>query len=130
VLPGAVLPVPTTGLKTQGVKYVFHAAVVRGAVERGYEPITDAVEEAIRNSFDRFAELAATETLRSMLFPVFGVGTAGLAAETVAPALLSAIAHGMQTHPQVETAAVLVYVEAHRRALRAAATALDWPEQT
>lgn len=126
VLPGAVLPAPTTGLRAQGIKYVFHAAVVRGIVGGGYEFVQEELEEAVRNCFRRFDQISVTDPLRSMLFPLFGTGTGRLGAEVVAPRLLRAIHAGMVQHPAVARVEVLAYIDAHRRALRSAATALGW----
>jgi predicted nucleotide-binding protein/O-acetyl-ADP-ribose deacetylase (regulator of RNase III) len=127
VQPGAVIVAPTTGLRQQHVKYVFHAATVQGAIETGYSAREDVIDQAIRNCFRRFSDLCKTETLQTILFPVFGGGTAGLWPDTVARRMIAAIENGMNEHDEVRQVVMFARVEAHRRALRAAAEAAGWP---
>jgi O-acetyl-ADP-ribose deacetylase (regulator of RNase III) len=126
VLPGAVIAVPTTGLLRQGVKYVFHAATVQGAIETGYSAREEAIDEAIANCFRRFSTLSKTDSLRSILFPVFGAGAGRLGSDSIAPRMIAAIQKGMEEHGAVNRVVMFAHIEPHRRALREAAAAAGW----
>jgi|ERR1700733_12894058 len=126
VLLGAVLPAVTTGLKEQGVKYVFHAAMVQGDVEVGYRASEEAIERGIQNCFRRFGELSRTKRLRSILFPVFGGGTGGLEVQRIAKRMIAAVQKGMEVHQEVTQVVLFAHVEAHLRALREAAALAGW----
>jgi O-acetyl-ADP-ribose deacetylase (regulator of RNase III) len=126
VLVGAVLPASTTGLKAQGVKYVFHAALVEGYVDDGYSAKEEAIQPGIERCFELFSELGKRKRLESMLFPVFGGGTGGLGPDQIAKHMIPAIQKGMERHPKVKRLALFARVEAHRRALHAAAVAAGW----
>jgi O-acetyl-ADP-ribose deacetylase (regulator of RNase III) len=126
VVPGAVLVAPTSGLSAQGVKFVFHAAVVEGKVGAGYEAIETAIEDAIRHSFERFAELAARQPIRSMLFPMFGAGQGRLGEDTAARRMIRAIETLSHLAPQLEAISLLAHVESHRIAFRRAAEESRW----
>jgi len=128
VLTGAVLPAPTTGLKEQGVQYVFHAAMVRGEVEVGYSAVEEAIERGIQNCFGRFRELSRDKPLRSILFPMFGSGIGGLEADRVAKHMITAVQNGLEKYPEVTQVVLFAHVEGHRRALREAAAAAGWKE--
>jgi predicted nucleotide-binding protein/O-acetyl-ADP-ribose deacetylase (regulator of RNase III) len=127
VQPGAVIVAPTTGLRQQHVKYVFHAATVQGAIETGYSAREDVIDQAIRNCFRRFSDLCKIEILHTILLPVFGGGTGGLGPDTVARRMIAAIEDGMNEHDEVRQVVMFARIEAHRRALRAAAEAAGWP---
>lgn len=129
VLLGAVIVTPTTGLRRQGVKYVFHAATVQGAIETGYSAREEAIDEAIRNSFGRFTALAGAEKLESILFPVFGGGTGRLGPDSIAGRMIPAIEAGMNENPKVRRTLILAYIESHRRALRDAAASAGWKKK-
>jgi predicted nucleotide-binding protein/O-acetyl-ADP-ribose deacetylase (regulator of RNase III) len=121
---GSVIAADTTGLRALGVRYLFHAAVVQPEIESGYSMSERTIALAVANAFERFAELAPQAGLKSILFPLFGAGSAGLAAEAAAPLLLAAILDGMGRYPIVTRAAVFAFIESHRQALRAAAQEL------
>ena len=118
VLPGAVLSMPATGLRQQGVKYVFHAATVEGLVEAGYRASPDSVPDAVRNSFQEFTKLAANEPLSSILFPLFAAGGGRMAEDLAADLLVHAVDAGLREFPMVKEVHLLAYVESHRAALR------------
>jgi O-acetyl-ADP-ribose deacetylase (regulator of RNase III) len=122
--PGAVIPAPTTGLRQQGVKYVFHAAVVQGMVETGYRATPDTIDETVRNCFRRFSDLAANEPLTSILFPVFGVGAGQLSVDAAVRRLLDTIVGGMPANSPARRVVVFVFVEPHRRVVNDRAEAM------
>jgi len=130
VLPGAVVAAPTTALKKQGVKYIFHMAVVQGEIEVGYRANENAIESGIHNSFRRFRELNQHEPLKSILFPVFGGGTGRLGADKIAQHIIAAVQTDLEFYPEVEQVVLFAHVEAHRRALREAAAAAGWKEDS
>jgi O-acetyl-ADP-ribose deacetylase (regulator of RNase III) len=77
VAPGTIIATSPGELKKRGVKWIFHAAAVQGQLGRGYRPVAD-VRECVRNAL----ELANSpkyraSKCRSILFPLFGTGTAG-----------------------------------------------------
>jgi predicted nucleotide-binding protein/O-acetyl-ADP-ribose deacetylase (regulator of RNase III) len=121
---GSVIAAETTGLRNQGVQYVFHAAVVQPEIESGYSMSERTIALAVANAFERFAELAPQAGLKTILFPLFGAGSAGLAPDVAAPLLLNAILDGLRRHAGVKRAAVFAFVASHRLALRAAAQGL------
>ncbi len=62
--------------KKYGVQAVFHAASVRGAVGRGYEPV-GSIHRCITNSLalmDDPERNAAGRLLKTILFPLLGIG--------------------------------------------------------
>jgi O-acetyl-ADP-ribose deacetylase (regulator of RNase III) len=128
VLPGSVLPVPTTGLREQGVKYVFHAAVVEGKVGQGYLASETAIGDAIRNCFARFAELSAQDQVQSILFPMFGVGSGRLGEDGAAEEIVSAIDKEMRA-TSAKVVCLYAFVEAHRVAFRNAAETARWVKE-
>ena len=129
VLPGSVLPVRTTGLKEQGVKYVFHAAVVEGKIGQGYLASEMAIDDAIRNCFARFAELSAQDQLESILFPMFGVGSGRLGEDAAAEEIVGAIDQRLRTTPEIKVVCLYAFIESHRVAFRNAAEAAKWVKE-
>ena len=81
---------PATGLRQQGVKYVFHAATVEGLVEAGYRASPDSVRMG-KEFFQEFTKLAANEPLSSILFPLFAAGGGQMAEDLVADLLVHAV---------------------------------------
>lgn len=60
--------------RTHGVKWIFHAAAVRGTPPGGgYRPVDD-VHRCVRKALEKADGLV--EPLKSILFPLFGTGTA------------------------------------------------------
>jgi hypothetical protein len=100
VLLGAVLPASTTGLKAQGVSYVFHAAMGEGYVDEGYSAKEHAIQPGIERCFELFSELGKSERLESMLFPVFGGGNPRPRPDQIAKYMIPAIQNGMEQHPK------------------------------
>lgn len=77
VPPGTILVTTSGELKSRGVKWIFHAAAVQGQLGKGYRLVPD-VADCIRNVL----ELANSPKYQkskcsSILFPLFGTGTAG-----------------------------------------------------
>jgi len=126
VWPGTVIVMPTTGLSQQGIRYLFMAATVRGeGVGSGYSAVGQSeVENCIRECFQRFDELAQEKQIRSILFPVFGAGTAKQDPEQAVGFLLPIIVEAMKRTPSCKEAHVLAWVESHRLALRKVASSL------
>ena len=125
VVPGAVFFAPTAGLAKYGVKYLVHVAAMQGQVGEGYHLMDDMVPECIRNVFERFAEFAAKEKLKSIFFPMLGAGTTDLELVEVAKRILDAIAASVHLAPTCKTVYVLTWLESHRYAIRKAAQELD-----
>ena len=143
VRAGTVIPTPTVRLAERGIKYVFHAASVKGEPAEGYQPVVAQLDDCVENSFLRLHELAALapagdaagdppaappEPLTSILFPLLGAGTAKLSPREAARRMLPAIIKAMQETPEVQTTYVLAFVESHRDALREVAQAHNLAE--
>jgi hypothetical protein len=127
VMSGTVLPMSTTGLVARGIKYVFLAATVRGdGPGAGYSAVVQSeIENCIRECFRRFDELARVEQLESILFPVFGAGTAKQDPAQVVGWLLPVIVEAMKGTLSCKRTYVLAWVESHRTALRKMAARLS-----
>jgi hypothetical protein len=126
VMPGTVVPVPTSGLRSAGVQYVFLTATVRGdGIGRGYSSVVDAeVEGSVIECFRVFREKAVGDQLESMLFPVFGAGTAKQDPEQAVRSLLPMIVTGMRNTTTCKRLYTLAWVDSHLRALRNVAAEL------
>lgn len=126
VMPGTVVPLPTHGLGTRGVRYVFLAAAVRGdGVGAGYSSIpAGELENCVRDCYRLFAERAAADGLESILFPVLGAGTARMDPRAAVDQLLPVIIESMIRFPECKRTCVLAWVESHRAALLQGAAAL------
>lgn len=120
VMPGTVLPLKTTGLATQKIQYVFLAATVRGdGPGAGYSPLAQSEgENCVRECFRLFDERASAESLNSMLFPVFGAGTAKQDPEQTVRWLLPVLVGALRNSLFCRRLYVLAWVESHRQALR------------
>jgi O-acetyl-ADP-ribose deacetylase (regulator of RNase III) len=131
VMPGTVLAMPTTGLAARGIRYVFLAATVRGdGVGSGYSAVAQGeIENCVRECFQRFDELAQTEQLESILFPVFGAGTARQDPEQTVGFLLPVIVESMRRTPSCKQTYMLAWVESHRAALRKVALRLGLEQE-
>ena len=122
-MPGSVVVAPTTGLRAQGIRYVFHAAIVQGEIERGYYALEDSISDAVHNAFARLSDTPAAPPLSSILFPVFGGGAGRLGPDLAATRLVNSIKNAVPATPQAKRVYLLAYVESHRVALRRAAEA-------
>ena len=125
VVAGAVFFARTAGLTRYGVKYLAHVAAMQGQVGEGYQLMDDMVRECIRNVFERFAELAEKDNLKSILFPMLGAGTTDLKLVEVAKRILNAIMACVHVAPTCKTIYILTWLESHRHAIRRAAQELD-----
>jgi hypothetical protein len=119
VMSGTVIAMPTSGLSRRGIRYLLLAATVRGdGVGTGYSPVGHAeIENCIRDCFRQFDELAQQGQIHSILFPVFGAGTAKQDPEQAVEFLLPIIVEAMGQTPSCKQANVLAWVESHRSAL-------------
>ena len=120
VMPGTVLAIPTTGLAARGIKHVFLAAVVRGeGPGAGYSAVAQTeAENCVRECFLRFNALSQAGPLESILFPVFGAGTAKQDPEQAVGWFLPTLVEAMKEAPSCTRVDVLAWVESHRAALR------------
>jgi O-acetyl-ADP-ribose deacetylase (regulator of RNase III) len=99
VSPGAILATPPGELKKRGVKWIFHAAAVQGQLGKGYRPVPD-VTDCIRNSLEMAnAPKYQASKCRSILFPLFGTGTAGARVTDTVKQLVDTAINYLQHHP-------------------------------
>jgi O-acetyl-ADP-ribose deacetylase (regulator of RNase III) len=126
VMAGTVIALETTRLAERGIKYVFLAATVRGdGPGAGYSAVVDSeIENCIRECFREFDRRAAQASLCSILFPIFGAGTAKKDPEQAAALLLPVVVECMRTTRSCREVNVLAWVDSHRRALQKLATDL------
>lgn len=115
---GAVYATPTTELAKRGIRYVFHAAAVYGKRSiRGYETDGGMLDLCVENAFTCFDELANVElskgnpAMQSIMFPLFGAGTAKLSAQLAAEILVNAILTHMRDSHSVKITYLLAYTE-------------------
>ena len=115
---GAVYATPTTELAKRGVRYVLHAAAVYGKRSiRGYETDGGMLDLCVENAFARFDEVARIEAgrgkppMQTIMFPLFGAGTAKLSPTTAARIIVNAIITHMKNTHSVETTYLLAYTE-------------------
>ena len=128
-VPGRVVATPTTRLgRNYGIKYVFHAAALQGAVGDGYKMMDEVLDDCVRNIFDRFAEIASEAKLSSILFPMLGAATTTMAPLKVANKLLDTIVHKMTTIKECQRTFLLARLESHRQAVYQAAAELGLKE--
>jgi O-acetyl-ADP-ribose deacetylase (regulator of RNase III) len=109
--PGTVLVTEPGELgTTHNVKKIFHAAAVYGQPGKGYFPIPD-VSKCVRRALSKMEELR-DPSLRSILFPLMGTGTARRRLEESAKELLGeAIRFLRKTGPEstIEKVCFLAY---------------------
>jgi O-acetyl-ADP-ribose deacetylase (regulator of RNase III) len=123
--PGQVVATRTNRLYRQyGIKYVFHAAALQGAVGDGYKMMDEVLDDCVRNVFDRFAETAPKAELSSILFPMLGAATTSMGPVEVARKLLNAIVQEMTTIKQCRRTVILARFESHRQGVYHAAAEL------
>lgn len=84
--------------KTHNVKRIFHVAAVRGQPQVGYSPI-DKIGLCVENSLAK-ADSADVKPLKlsSILFPLFGAGTAGGDTRKIAETLLNSALSYLETN--------------------------------
>jgi O-acetyl-ADP-ribose deacetylase (regulator of RNase III) len=89
VQPATVLVTGSGALeKTHKVKKILHVAAVRGQVGSGYQPIGN-IEYCVKNALCVLEEKCAGQC-KTVLFPLFGTGTAKAKPEQVAGTLMTA----------------------------------------
>jgi O-acetyl-ADP-ribose deacetylase (regulator of RNase III) len=124
-VPGRVVATRTSRLyREYGIKYVFHAAALQGAVGDGYKMMDEVLDDCVRNVFDRFAETAPKAELSSILFPMLGAATTSMGPLEVARKLLNAIVQEMTTITQCRRTIILARFESHRQGVYHAAAEL------
>jgi O-acetyl-ADP-ribose deacetylase (regulator of RNase III) len=100
VPPGAILMTPAGELKERGVKWIFHAAAVHGQLGKGYKPVPD-VAECIRNALDAANSPKCRKSkCRSILFPLFGTGTAGAKVHNTVKELIDTAINYLENNPK------------------------------
>jgi hypothetical protein len=129
MVPGRVVATRTTRLdRKYGIKYVFHAAALQGAVGDGYKMMDEVLDDCVREVFDQFAEIAPKAELSSILFPMLGAATTSMEPMKVARKLLNPIVHRMTTIRQCRRTVILARLESHRHAVYHAAAELGLKE--
>ena len=129
MVPGRVVATRTNRLyRKYGIKYVFHAAALQGAVGDGYKMMDEVLDDCVRNVFDQFAEIAPEAELSSILFPMLGAATTSMDPLEVARKLLNPIVHNMTTIKKCQRTVILARLESHRHAVYHAAAELDLKE--
>jgi hypothetical protein len=129
MVPGRVVATRTTRLyRKYGIKYVFHAAALQGAVGDGYKMMDEVLDDCVREVFDRFAEIAPEAELSSILFPMLGAATTSMDPLNVARKLLHPIVHKMTTVRQCRRTVILARLESHRQGVYHAAAELGLKE--
>jgi len=74
-----------------GVRHIIHVAAVRGEPGEGYRQVAD-VGGCVTNALVEADRLAAVDSVRSILLPLFGTGVAGGQIEPTVRAMVGAIA--------------------------------------
>lgn len=129
MVPGRVVATRTHQLdREHGIKYVFHAAALQGAVGDGYTMMDEVLDDCVRNVFERFAEIAPDAGLSSILFPMLGAATTNMDPLDVARKLLNPIVHKMSTLKACRKTVILARYESHRQAVYHAAAELGLRE--
>jgi hypothetical protein len=129
MVPGRVVATRTTRLyRKYGIKYVFHAAALQGAVGDGYKMMDEVLDDCVREVFDQFAEIAPDAELSSILFPMLGAATTSMEPMKVARKLLNTIVHKMTTIRQCRKTVILARLESHRQGIYHAAAELGLKE--
>jgi len=124
-VPGRVVATRTTRLyRHHGIKYVFHAAALQGAVGDGYKMMDEVLDDCVRNVYDRFGEIAPEAELSSILFPMLGAATTSMGPLEVARKLLNAIVQEMTAITQCRRTVILARFESHRQGVYHAAAEL------
>ncbi|WP_328667314.1 hypothetical protein OG905_09660 [Streptomyces sp. NBC_00322] len=101
VAPGTVAATSAGELASQGVRRVYHAAVVMPRTDGGYDTTPAVVTKAVRQVF----EAAAAERdsfgppLRSLCLPLLGAGRGGLEPAASLRAMLTAIGPALADRP-------------------------------
>lgn len=132
--PGSVIATPTNQLDRLGFKYVFHVAVMQGAIGDGYHTMEYLLDDCIQNVFSQFAELTQADLvadhpkLHTILFPMLGAGTTGLDAIKVAEKILPSIRNGLQAAPACRKVYLLTWLEPHLHAVHQVAAKLELQE--
>jgi len=129
MVPGRVLATRTNRLEREhGIKYVFHAAALQGAVGDGYMMMDEVLDDCVRNVYERFAEVSTDSNLASILFPMLGAATTNMDPLDVARRLLNPVVHKMSTLKQCKKTIILARYESHRQAVYHAAAELGLKE--
>jgi len=82
-----------------GVRRIFHVATVRGEVGHGYSPVQD-LGTCVRRALETAdSDELTSESLRSILFPLIGTGTARAGQENTIPHLLNAAISYFKSNP-------------------------------
>lgn len=112
-IPPAYIMVTSPGelAETHGVKKIFHAASVVGAIGQGYRSI-EQLSQCVTNALYKMEKLGVEEQpLQSILFPLMGTGKGKSRLQTNAPLLLEAAVSYLSAHPEsiIKTIYFLTY---------------------
>jgi O-acetyl-ADP-ribose deacetylase (regulator of RNase III) len=105
VVPGVVVPTSPGELSRNGVRRIYHAAVVQPSLlGRSYVVTPVAVMSAVGAAFQRLREEHGRydPPLRSICFPLFGAGRSGLDAATSAEYLLMPLVREARLQPEFD----------------------------
>jgi O-acetyl-ADP-ribose deacetylase (regulator of RNase III) len=128
-VPGRVVATRTNRLyREHGIKYVFHAAALQGAVGDGYKMMDEVLDDCVRNVFDQFAKTAPEAELSSILIPMLGAATTSMGPLEVARKLVNAIVQEMTALPRCRRTVILARHESHRQGVHHAAAELGLKE--
>ncbi|MEU3917292.1 hypothetical protein [Streptomyces sp. NPDC029004] len=101
VAPGTVAATSAGELVSQGVRRIYHAAVVMPRTDGGYDTTPAVVTKAVRQVFE--AAAAERESfgppLRSLCLPLLGAGRGGLEPAASLRAMLTAIGPALADRP-------------------------------
>jgi O-acetyl-ADP-ribose deacetylase (regulator of RNase III) len=129
VQPGTVVVTETSGLKEQGIKYVFHLALARGEIGRGYFTVADRLNAGLKNVFKELNRTQQKDaTVASILFPLIGAGTAKSNPDNAAMEMINLLTDEIKKIKFNLDVYVLAWRESHRLSFQKAAKALNLTE--
>jgi O-acetyl-ADP-ribose deacetylase (regulator of RNase III) len=101
VPPAHVIPTSSAQLeKTNGVKRIFHVAAVEGGIGQGYR-VVESVERCVVNALKLAdSHQFESEGLRSILFPLLGMGTRLRSQRDTVKSLFTAALGYLRDYPQ------------------------------
>ena len=126
--PGSVIATPTNQLAKRGIRMVFHLAALQGSLGQGYRMPDDMIEDCVRSVFNKFADLAESEGLETLLLPMLGAYTTRVDHLDVARQILKPVVNKMKQFPACRTTYLLAWIESQRYAFRKAAEELGLEE--
>jgi O-acetyl-ADP-ribose deacetylase (regulator of RNase III) len=125
---GAVFETKTTGLRSRGVKYIFHIATVQPAARGGFtlnhSQLSALFPDFIKNCFRKFNDLLYEgDDMSSILFPLIGAGDGGVSSRDSATWMVNAILDQMQAYGGIREVFIVAFRRSDLQALLEAAKA-------